>query len=151
LVRREKVRNVRIGLENRFASAPKAHKGTPGPKYDPAKRPEIPNDPAFSFGVRREIAGYSPIAPFKSTPAMVGPGKYHVDNKIPCTSIHKDNPVVGFTKQIRFQVPSSSVQKNQTYEQYTAFNGQLRSKKTTEPRVGFTKAHRGTPMPPLFA
>lgn len=51
-------------------------KGTPGPQYDPAIKPEAIAPPHFSFGYRRDLPGSSALAPTCSTPVIVGPGAY---------------------------------------------------------------------------
>jgi len=52
----------------KFPNDPKRHKGTPGPQYNPSLRHEIPTSAKFSFGFRREIAGFSPLIANSSTP-----------------------------------------------------------------------------------
>lgn len=89
---------------------------TPGPEYNPGFRPDSASDPRYTFGFRREIRGYSPIAPNTSTPLIVGPGRYYRDREPPNTSIMPDAPKVGFTKQRKFLATSHDPQKNQTYD-----------------------------------
>lgn len=58
---------MKIGLESRFPNDPKRHKGTPGPQYNPSLRHEIPNSSKYTFGFKREIAGFSPLVACAST------------------------------------------------------------------------------------
>jgi hypothetical protein len=132
---------VKIGLESRFGGEVKPNKVTPGPEYNPGVRPEIPIQPKYSFGVRREIQGQSPLAPAISTPAVVGPGRY-LQKDAPKTSVHGELPKWGFTKAEKFMDFTDMPQKNQTYDTRSAIGFQIASKKTTEPKISIGKARR---------
>jgi len=142
--RRWNLGTVKIGLESRFVDAPKRHKATPGPDYNPGVRPEIQTSPKFSFGVRREIKGASPLAPMASTPQQVGPGSY-IKLGQGNTSIMPDHPKVGFTKGQRFMGVGVSIQKNQTYDTRSCLGSQVVSEKKSMPLISIGKAKRDNP------
>ena len=83
LVRRKKLPNVRIGLENRFPYDPKGYKGNPGPQYDPAFTMDKEDPPKYTFGYRRDLPGSSPLSLLYSTPNNVGPGLYVSNLELP--------------------------------------------------------------------
>jgi len=138
---------VKVGLESRFGGEVKHNKLTPGPEYTPNPRPEIPNQPKFSFGFRRDVQGASPLAPNTSTPNIVGPGRY-IPKDVPKTSIHADAPKWGFTKGEKFMGWEDRTQKNQTYDTRSSIGAQVASQKKSNPVISIGKAkkdvHTGT-------
>jgi hypothetical protein len=132
---------VKIGLESRFSDGPKKHKATPGPDYNPSLKPEIPTPPHYSFGVRREIKGASPLVLMASTPQQVGPGSY-LKLEQGNTSTMKDHPKVGFTKELKFRGVGQSYQRNQTYDTRSSVGGQIASRNRTMPEVSMGKAKK---------
>jgi len=133
--------NVKIGLESRFMSSTSRYTKTPGPEYNPGKRPEIPNDPAYSFGVRRPIPGFDPLAPNVSTPLIVGPGSY-LQLDVKNTSEHVDFPKVSFTKERKFRNLQDHAVKHATYDTTSSIGAQVNSRKKTQATVAFGKAKR---------
>jgi hypothetical protein len=133
--------NVKIGLESRFAGDAKKHKGTPGPDYNPGLKPEIPNSLKFSFGVRREIKGASPLVLMISTPKQVGPGSYLRQNQ-ENTSIMPDHPQWSFPKDPKHKPTMANFQKNQTYDTRSSIGFQIASKKQTMPIISVGKAKK---------
>jgi len=139
--RKSSAPNVKIGLESRFANSAKRHKATPGPEYDPSMRPEIPNPPKFSFGVRREIKGASPLVLAISTPHQVGPGSY-VKLTQANTSTMPDHPQYSFPKDPKHKPTMASFQKNQTYDTRSSMGSQVASKNRTMSAISIGKAKR---------
>jgi len=139
---------AKIGLENRFMESTQKNKGTPGPEYNPGEKPEIPIAPLYSFGVRRAIPGFDPLAPNGSTPTIVGPGSYRkLDEKN--TSIMPDHPHYSFTQEKKFRGLTNIATKNQTYDTRSAIGGQVSSKNKTLPIVSIGKAKKDT-KPGIF-
>jgi len=140
---------AKIGLENRFMeSTINKKKGTPGPEYNPGDRPEIPNPPKFSFGVRRAIPGFDPLAPNGSTPNIVGPGSYKkLEEKN--TSIMPDHPEYSFPREKKFRSYTNIAGKNQTYDTRSAIGPQVSSKNKTGSIVSIGKARKDV-KPGLF-
>jgi len=136
--------SVKIGLESRFVNDPKKHKGTPGPDYDPSLKPEIPNSLKFSFGVRREIKGASPLVLMISTPNQVGPGSY-VKLGQGNTSTMADHPTWSFPKDKKHRPTMVNAQKNQTYDTRSSIGFQIASKNRTMPLIAVGKAKRDIP------
>lgn len=84
---------MRFGTAKRFLPGVGEIRGTPGPKYNPNLKPEIPNTEKFSFGFRRDVPGYSVLKPCISTGITVGPGSYHRKNPVaPNTSQQQNQP-----------------------------------------------------------
>jgi len=133
--------NVKIGLESRFAGEAKRHKGTPGPDYDPNLKPEIPNSLKYSFGVRREIKGASPLVLLISTPNQVGPGSY-IKLGQGNTSTMEDHPEFSFPKDPKLKLDGPNFQKNQTYDTRSSIGFQVASKNTTMPYISVGKAKK---------
>lgn len=139
--RRWRPGTVKIGLESRFPDGPKKHKATPGPDYDPGFRPEVPNPPQYSFGVRREIKGASPLVLMASTPNQVGPGSY-IKLGQGNTSTMPDHPSHAFPKDRKHRPHTVAIQKNQTYDTRSSIGGQVASKNKTMPLVNIGRARR---------
>jgi len=139
--RRIRSASVKVGLESRFNDGPKKYKATPGPDYDPSLKPEVPLAPKFSFGVRREIRGASPLVQLISTPNQVGPGSY-IRLGQGNTSTMPDHPQFSFPKQKKGGMYSNGLQKNQTYDTRSSVGGQVASKNRTMPEVSIGKARR---------
>lgn len=139
--RKWKSGRVKIGLESRFNNGTSRYKGTPGPDYNPSLKPEIPNPPKFSFGVRREIKGASPIVLMASTPVQVGPGSY-IKLQQPNTSIMPDHPQFSFPKDKKHRPHQLTFQKNQTYDTRSSMGAQCVSKNRTMPEIAIGKAKR---------
>jgi len=139
--RKSSAPNVKIGLESRFSNGPKKHKATPGPEYDPSLRPEIPNPPKFSFGVRREIKGASPMVLAISTPNQVGPGSY-IKQGQGNTSTMADHPQFSFPKDQKHRMTMPNFQKNQTYDTRSSIGGQVASKNRTMSAISMGKSKR---------
>ncbi|EGR29290.1 hypothetical protein IMG5_159370 [Ichthyophthirius multifiliis] len=140
LCRRPRPPTVRIGLELRFPNDPKRHRGTPGPQYNPSLRHEIPNAPKFSFGFRREIAGFSPLIANSSTPQLVGPGSY-IQKNVPRTSKITNEPIWSFPQAQRF----SGFKADWSLAHYNkprAIGVQYDSRKQTLPQFSFGKSNR---------
>jgi len=133
--------SVKVGLESRFADGPKKYKATPGPDYDPSLRPEVPLAPKFSFGVRREIKGASPLVQLISTPNQVGPGSY-IKLGQGNTSTMTDHPEFSFPKQKKLGNYNSSIQKNQTYDTRSSIGSQVASRNKTMAEISIGKSRR---------
>ena len=134
---------MRMGTAKRFLPEVGETRGTPGPKYTPNLKPEIRNSDKFSFGYRREVAGYSVLNPLISTTGVVGPGKYYRYNPVaPNTSLHRNQASHKFPEHIRFQDGFKNPVVNETYEVYNSVKNQVRSAKTSEPKINFTKSKR---------
>jgi len=116
-------------------------RGTPGPEYNPPLKPEIPNAPKFSFGERRCVPGFDPLAPQGSTPLQVGPGSYRKLDEKP-TSIHQDYPKVSFTRDEKFRPLTDNPSKHQTYDTRSAIGSQVSSKNPSRPVITFGKARK---------
>jgi len=139
--RKWRLGSVKIGLESRFSNGTARSKATPGPDYNPGLKPEVPNPPKFSFGVRREIKGASPIVLMASTPNQVGPGSYlrlQQEN----TSIMPDHPQYSFPKDKKHRPHHANIQKNQTYDTRSSIGQQAVSKNRTMPVIAIGKAKR---------
>jgi len=139
--RKNNLGNVKIGLESRFANGTQKHKGTPGPDYNPSLKPEIPKAPLYSFGVRREIKGASPLVLLISTPNQVGPGSYgklEQEN----TSTMADHPTWSFPKDQKLRPSGPNIQKNQTYDTRSSIGSQIASKNQTMSEISIGKAKR---------
>ncbi|CAD8075831.1 unnamed protein product [Paramecium primaurelia] len=141
LNRKPKAANVKIGLESRFPPE-KRLKGTPGPQYDPAIKPEVPTPPQFSFGYRRDIPGASALAPTCSTPVIVGPGAYL--QKPPAnTSNLEDASRWTIPKGPKIGKYFEGWDKNQTYDtKQIAVGVQVNSKKKSYPAFSVGKSTR---------
>ena len=115
--RKPRASTMRFGTAKRFLPAPGENKQTPGPKYNPNLKPEIPHSDKYSFGFRRDVPGYAVLTPLVSTGAIVGPGSYHRKNPIgPNTSNCKNQPSHKFPEHIRFMDGGSRFIQNETYE-----------------------------------
>lgn len=133
--------SVKIGLESRFTNGTSRFHRTPGPDYDPSLKPEIPNPPKYSFGVRREIKGASPIVLMASTPNQVGPGSY-LKLQQGNTSIMPDHPQYSFPKDKKHRPHQVAIQKNQTYDTRSSIGLQCASKNRTMPEISIGKQRR---------
>jgi hypothetical protein len=133
--------NVKIGLESRFPNDPKRHKATPGPDYDPGVRPEIPKPPLYSFGVRREIKGASPLVMLISTPNQVGPGSY-IKQGHGNTSTMPDHPEFSFPKDQKLRPDGPTFQKNQTYDTRSSMGVQIATRNRSMPLISIGKAKK---------
>jgi len=136
--------SVKVGLESRFADGTRKNKGTPGPDYDPNLKPEIPIAPKFSFGVRREIRGASPLVLLISTPNQVGPGSY-IRLGQGNTSTMNDHPEFSFPKDKKLRPTGTVIQKNQTYDTRSSIGMQPHSSNRTMPEISIGKARRNNP------
>jgi len=132
---------VKIGLESRFPNDPKKHKATPGPDYDPCLRPEIPKPALYSFGVRREIKGASPLVQLISTPNQVGPGSY-VRLGQGNTSTMPDHPQFSFPKDKKLRLAIPNIQKNQTYDTRSSIGVQVATRNRSMPLISIGKAKK---------
>jgi len=141
VTRRWRPSSVKIGLESRFPNDPKKLKATPGPDYNPGFRPDSKRIQTFSFGVRREIKGASPLVLMASTPVQVGPGSYLKLNQ-GNTSTMPDHPVHAFPKDLKHRPHTANFQKNQTYDTRSSIGLQIASKKRTMPEISVGKARR---------
>jgi hypothetical protein len=141
--RRWKSATTKIGLASRFTDDSRAGKGTPGPEYDPGFKPHLPGQPKYSFGVRREVKGASPIVAMGSTPNQVGPGSY-ISLQQASTSIQKDAPKFSFPQDPKMKPTMPSIQKNMTYDVRSSIGPQVLSKKKTMASSTFGKAGRST-------
>jgi len=141
--RRPKDPTVRIGLESRFPNDPKRHKGTPGPHYNPSLKHEIPNPSKYSFGYRREVAGFAPLIAAVSTPKDVGPGLYLHEYQLPKTSLIPNDPKFSIGTEPRFGGFTGGWDKVQTYDMRSRSIGtQIKSQKKTLPSFSFGKSTR---------
>jgi len=130
---------VKIGLESRFSDTPK-HKCTPGAEYNPVDQT---SSLKYSFGVRREVKGQSPVAPIGSTTKEIGPGSYLKMDQA-TTSLQVDNPRFSFPKATRDdKLPS--VQKNVTYDTSSSLGNQVASTKKSAMKASIGKAKRDNP------
>lgn len=132
---------TKIGLASRFTDDAGKYKNTPGPEYDPNVRPEIPNAPKFSLGIRRDVKGASPLILMASTPNIVGPGSY-IKQGQGNTSTMADHPEFSFPKDPKFKAQSSGIQKNQTYDTRSSMGAQTASTKKSMAQVSFGKAKK---------
>jgi hypothetical protein len=105
-------------------------------------RPEIPNPPKFSFGVRREIKGASPLVLAISTPHQVGPGSYLKLGQRN-TSIMPDHPEYSFPRDPKHKPAHATSQKNQTYDTRSSMGSQVASKNRTMSAISIGNAKRG--------
>jgi hypothetical protein len=134
---------MRFGTSKRFLPGVGESRGTPGPKYNPNLRPEVANPEKYSFGFRRELAGYSVLNPLIATGIDVGPGKYHTKNPVaPNTSQQPNQPVASFPEHMRFVDGRKNITVNETYEIYKSVSNQVRSQKKSEPKIHFTRSKR---------
>merc|ERR1711862_372545 len=118
-------------------------RGTPGPKYNPSLKPEIPNSEKFSFGYRRDVPGYSVLKPCISTGSTVGPGAYNRKNPVGSnTSCQRNAPSHKFPEHMRFMDGNKNKALNETYEVYRSVSNQVRSAKRSEPHINFTRSKR---------
>ena len=141
--RKERADTMRFGTAKRFLPGVGETRGTPGPKYNPNLKPEIPNSEKYSFGFRRDVAGYSVLNPLISTKSDVGPGKYHTRNPVaPNTSQQLNQPSHLFPEHMRFMDAYKGVAINETYEVYKSVSDQVRSQKRSEPKINFTRSKR---------
>jgi len=135
---------VKIGLESRFNdTAPRGH-ATPGPDYNPGFKPDLPRQPTYSMGVRREIKGCSAIMAISSTPNQVGPGSY-LKQEPASTSIMPDHPKFSFPKDPKHKPTQASFQKNQTFDIRSSMGPQASSKNKTMSTISIGKAKRDAP------
>jgi len=142
--RRWKSANTKIGLASRFGDDTRAGKGTPGPEYDPGFKPNLPGQPKYSFGVRREVKGASPIVAMGSTPNQVGPGSY-LSQQQGNTSVQGNAPKFSFPQDPKMKPTMPSVQKNMTYDTRSSIGAQVSSKKKTMASTTFGKSGRSAP------
>lgn len=141
--RKNRAATMRFGTAKRFVPQVGETRGTPGPKYNPNLKPEIPHSDKFSFGFRRDIPGYSVLNPCISTGSTVGPGSYNRKNPVgKNTSLQKNQPSHKFPEHIRFHDGMKHPAINETYEIYKSVHTQVRSQKKTEPKINFTKSKR---------
>jgi len=141
--RKPRSATMRFGTAKRLRPQIGEIRGTPGPKYNPSLKPEIPNSEKFSFGYRRDVPGYSVLKPCISTNSTVGPGSYHRRNPVaPNTSQQKNPPSHAFPEHMRFQDVLKNPAINETYEIYKSVADQVRSQKRSEPKINFTRGKR---------
>jgi len=144
VARRNRAASVKIGLESRFSDGPKKHKATPGPEYNPGFKPDLPSQLTYSFGVRRETKGNSPLIALSSTPKQIGPGSYLKLEQIN-TSIMPDHPKFSFPKDPKMKPVHPSIQKNQTFDTRSAIGPQITSTNKNMTPISFCKAKRDAP------
>jgi len=143
ILRKPRADTLRFGTAKRFIPGVGETRGTPGPKYTPNLKPEIRNSDKYSFGHRRDVPGYAVLTPLVSTTGVVGPGKYYRYNPVaPNTSLQQNQPKHKFPEHIRFHDGYKNPVVNETYEKYNSVSNQVRSAKTSEPKINFTKSTR---------
>lgn len=101
LKRRKRAQSAKFGTASRFPGAPNSLR-TPGPIYNPGFDPKRPTSSKYSFGFRREIPGYSPLANMSGTQGrLVGPSTYFRGNKMPLSSRLGSAPAHKFPEGLR--------------------------------------------------
>jgi len=85
----------------------------PGPQYYPPLKPEIPKQPLFSLGSRREY-GPGALTDLIGTTETVGPGSYFPE-KCSNPSTKPNRPEYGFPEARRKPLHNKPQDKNQTY------------------------------------
>ena len=116
-------------------------RGTPGPQYNPNLKPEIINSEKHSFGYRRDYPGFSCLQPLISTPNVVGPGSYLIQQK-PDTSEIITMPKHSFAKAQRKRLVNKDFTINQTFSNLSSLGVQQMSAKGTGPIVNFAREKR---------
>ena len=109
-------------------------------------------EPKIKYDFRERSPGpgrYDPIIRLKTltfknlsgTNEVVGPSSYKVENSRH-TSIHRDFPVWSIGKDPRKGLFNRTWTKNETYEIYSSIGDQIRTHKTSEPKINIGKSTR---------
>lgn len=113
--------------------------GVPGPgRYEPNLKLVKPRD--FSYYIGEKVQSLS-LKLLTGTNDVVGPGKYDVQSA-KNTSIHKDFPKWRFGKDNRKGLYNRTWTINQTYENYSSFGKQIRTRKRSEAEIRMGKSTR---------
>ena len=112
---------------------------SPGPgRYDPSLKLTRPK--AFNYVIGEQLKSLA-LKRLTGTNENVGPSSYQIEN---CknTSIHKNFPFYSVGKDPRKGLFNKTWTKNETYEIYSSLGEQIRTHKTSEPKINIGKSTR---------
>ena len=132
-----RIRGGSIGLEPKIKYDYREKSPGPG-RYEPKMKLIKPH--AFNYVIGEKLNSLT-FKNLSGTNEVVGPSSYKVENS-KHTSIHRDFPVWSLGKAERKGLFNKTWTKNETYEIYSSIGDQIRTHKTSEPKINIGKSTR---------
>lgn len=126
-----------IGLEPKIKYDYRERSPGPG-RYDPSMKLIKPKAFNYVIGEKLDSLIFNILS---GTSEVVGPDSYKVENS-KYTSRHRNFPVWSVGKDTRKGLFNRTWTKNETYEKYSSIGDQIRTHKTSEPKINIGKSTR---------